>query len=116
MNRRLSIRLPEGLACGIEAMARRSGKTKSEIVRDALTRAGIRVPSSRELRREALRRATEFPGRQSEVVDDAVALIRESREELERRSEAFAGARPQREGRREPSTGRTTPGFQHPLC
>lgn len=113
MNRRLSVRLSEGLARRIEALAQRSGKTKSEIVRDALTKAGIRVPSSPETRREALRRATQVSEQQGEVVD-AVALIRESREELDRRSEAMApaGKHPQCRGRREPEVGRTTPGFQ----
>jgi predicted DNA-binding protein len=111
MNRRLSIRLPEGLAWGIEALAQRSGRTKSEIVRDALTKAGIRVPASRELRRETLRRLTQFREQQDEAVD-AVALIRESREELDRRSEAIGPARKRCQGRREPPTGRTTPGFQ----
>ncbi len=113
MNRRLSVRLPLGLAWGIEAIAQRSGKSKSEIVRDALTEAGIRIPPSRELRRETLRRVTQFHERQDDVVD-AVALIRESREELDRRSEAIAPARkrPRCSGRREPPDGRTTPGFQ----
>jgi predicted DNA-binding protein len=114
MNRRLSVRLSEGLARGIEALAQRSGKTKSEIVRDALTTTGIRVPPSRELRREGLRRATQFREQQGEVVD-AVALIRESREELDRRSKAMAPAEkhPRCRGRREPQQAvRTTPGFQ----
>lgn len=113
MNRRLSVRLPLGLAWRIEALAQGSGKTKSEIVRDALTKAGIRVLPSRELQREALRRITQFRERQGEAVD-AVALIRESREELDRRSEAMAPARksPRCNGRREPADGRTTPGFQ----
>jgi predicted DNA-binding protein len=113
MNRRLSIRIPEGLAWGIEASARRTGRTKSEIVRDALTKAGIRVPASRELRHETLRRLSEFREQQDEEID-VVALIRESREELDRRGEAMAPAKehPRCGGRREPRVGRTTPGFQ----
>jgi hypothetical protein len=82
MNRRLSVRLPEGLAWGIEALAERSGKSKSEIVRDALNRADVRVPSSAEIQLEALRRAAAVRAGQTEVVD-AAALIREVRDEME---------------------------------
>jgi len=82
MNRRLSVRLPEGLAWGIELLAKRSGNTKSEIARDALNRAGIQIPSSPECQLEAVRRATAGRAGQTEVVD-AAALIREVRDEME---------------------------------
>jgi hypothetical protein len=85
MNRRLSIRLPEGLAEGLDAEARREGKTKSEIVRDALTTVGICVPVSTEHFTETLRRAAALRARQSKLVDTA-ALVREGREELFERS------------------------------
>lgn len=113
MNRRLSIRLPDGLAWGIEVLARRSGRTKSEIVRDALTRAGVRVPSSAESRGEVLRRAAAFRAQQNERAGTA-APIRESRNDLEHRSQLDAPARRHFacEGARPGPGGRVTPGFQ----
>jgi hypothetical protein len=84
MNRRLSVRLPEGLAWGIETEALRSGRTKSEIVRHALGAAGVAVPSSPECQREVLRHAAEARAQQREAID-AAALIREVRDEMEGR-------------------------------
>ena len=113
MNRRLSVRLPEGLAWGIVAQAWRTGQTKSEIVREALMRAGVGVPSSAEIRREALRRTAEVRAQQTETVD-AAALIRESRDELDRRSQPDLPIRKRlacKDGRAAPGS-RVTAGFQ----
>jgi metal-responsive CopG/Arc/MetJ family transcriptional regulator len=38
MSRLLSVSIPDGLAADAEALARASGKTKSEVVREALRR------------------------------------------------------------------------------
>ncbi len=115
MNRRLSVRLPEGLAWGIQAQAWRTGRTKAEIVREALTRVGVGVPSSTEIRREALRRFAEFRAQQTETVD-AVALIRESREELDSRCQPDPPLRRRLacKGGRPASGSRVTAGFQQP--
>jgi predicted transcriptional regulator len=78
MNRRLSVRLPDELADGIEIRARRLEKTKSEVVRDALTDIGLAALSTRPPMADVLKRAAAFRARQTEVVD-AVQLIREVR-------------------------------------
>lgn len=105
---RVSVRLPEALAWGLEALSRRSGKTKSEIVREALAKSGVGIPTSPEARAEVRRRAAEFRARQAKVVD-ATALIREAREDLSRRNQHRTG-RSRCAGRRR--VQRTTPGFQ----
>ena len=46
MSSRLSVTLSDELAEGIAARARRSGKTKSEVVREALRIAGLQQPSA----------------------------------------------------------------------
>jgi Arc/MetJ-type ribon-helix-helix transcriptional regulator len=78
MDRRLSVRLPDELARGIEARARRAGKTKSEVVRDALTAVGIAVRADRPSHAQLTKRAAAFRARQPEVAD-AAALVREIR-------------------------------------
>ena len=78
MNRRLSVWLPDELARGIDARAQRSGKTKSEVVRDALTAAGVAVKADRLSHAELIKRAAAFRARQTETVD-AAALVREIR-------------------------------------
>ncbi len=106
MNRRFSVRLSDELAQGIDALARRSGKTKSEVVRDALTSAGLGDSQSTPSLAAALRRAAALRARQTKVFD-VVALVREGREGLDRR-----GSRPRKDpacrGRREPPGGRVT--------
>jgi Arc/MetJ-type ribon-helix-helix transcriptional regulator len=82
MRRRLSVRLPDELAEGIEARIRRTGQTKSEVVRESLKLAGVRV-----IRRdpakmaELLRRAAALRATQSEPAD-VVALLHETRGDL----------------------------------
>jgi predicted transcriptional regulator len=78
MNRRLSVRLSDELADGIEIRARRLEKTKSEVVRDALTDIGLAALSTRPPMADVLKRAAALRARQTEVVD-AVQLIREVR-------------------------------------
>ena len=79
MRHRLSVRLPDELAEGIEAQVRRTGKTKSEVVRESLKLAGVRV-----IRRdpakmaELLQRAAALRASQSEPTD-VVALLHEAR-------------------------------------
>lgn len=79
MNRRLSVRLSDELADGIEIRARRLEKTKSEVVRDALTNVGLAALSTRPPMADVLRRAAALRARQTETVD-AVRLIREVRD------------------------------------
>jgi len=78
MSRRLTVRLSDELADGIEIRARRLEKTKSEVVRDALTDIGLAALSTRPPMADVLKRAAAFRARQTEVVD-AVQLIREVR-------------------------------------
>lgn len=114
MNRRLSVRLPDGLAIGLDLKAQREGKTKSEIVRETLTALGIRAPVSREHFRETLRRAAELRAKQTKKVD-AAALVREGREELSergRRFEIVQKGRPRCKGHRGAPLSRVTRGFQ----
>jgi Arc/MetJ-type ribon-helix-helix transcriptional regulator len=79
MRYRLSVRLPDELAEGIEARVRRTGQTKSEVVREALKLTGVRV-----IRRdpakmaELLQRAAALRATQSEPTD-VVALLHEIR-------------------------------------
>jgi Arc/MetJ-type ribon-helix-helix transcriptional regulator len=81
MRHRLTVRLPDELAEGIEAKIRRTGQTKSEVVREALKLAGVRV-----IRRDPakmaklMQRAAALRATQTEVVD-AAALVREVRGE-----------------------------------
>jgi Arc/MetJ-type ribon-helix-helix transcriptional regulator len=79
MGHRLSVRLPDELAEGINARARRLGKTKSEIVRDALKIAGLRA-ARREpaVVADLLEQAAALRARQSEPTD-VVALLHEVR-------------------------------------
>jgi predicted transcriptional regulator len=79
MNRRLTVRLSDELADGIEIRARRMEKTKSDIVRKALTDVGLAKLSTRPPMTEVLKRAAAFRERQTETVD-AVKLIREIRD------------------------------------
>lgn len=79
----LSVRLPDDLAEGLEARVRHSGKTKSEIVRDALRMAGLqrtrRNPAAFAdlMDRAAALRASQPPPSGGE---DAVTLLRRIRE------------------------------------
>jgi Arc/MetJ-type ribon-helix-helix transcriptional regulator len=79
MRHRLSVRLPDELAEGIEVRVRRTGQTKSEVVRESLKLAGVRV-----IRRdpakmaELLQRAAALRASQSEPTD-VVAILREVR-------------------------------------
>lgn len=113
MNRRLSVRLPEGLAAGLDLEARREGKTKSEIVRDTLTAIGIRLPVSREHFRETLQRAAALRAKQTKRVDVA-ALVREGREDMEQRDRHLdtPKGRPRCKGHRGAPISRVTHGFQ----
>jgi Arc/MetJ-type ribon-helix-helix transcriptional regulator len=75
MRHRLSVRLPDELAEGIEAKVRRTGKTKSEVVREALKLAGVRVVRRDPVKMaELLRRADALRAGQSEPTD-VVALL-----------------------------------------
>ncbi len=79
MRHRLSVRLPDELAEGIEARVRRTGQTKSEVVRESLKLAGVRVVRRDSAKMaELLRRAAALRATQTEVVD-AAALVREAR-------------------------------------
>ncbi len=79
MRHRLSVRLPDELAEGIDARARRSGKTKSQVVREALRAAGVRaVRLDPGVVAELLKEAAELRARQSEPTD-VVALLHEAR-------------------------------------
>jgi Arc/MetJ-type ribon-helix-helix transcriptional regulator len=115
VNRRLSVRLPDDLAEGIEARVRLTGQTKSEVVRESLKLAGVRVfrrdPAKMA---ELLQRAAALRARQTKVFD-VVALVREGREPMERpESRPGKSLRGDRTclGRREPPNGRVTPGYQ----
>lgn len=79
MNHRLSVRLPDELAEGIDARARHSGKTKSAVVRDTLTNAGLAVKRDVQPFPELLKRAAALRARQPEMTD-VVALLREVRD------------------------------------
>lgn len=79
MRHRLSVRLPDELAEGIEARVRRTGQTRSEVVRESLKLAGVRVVRRDPAKMaELLRRAAALRATQSEPTD-AVALLREIR-------------------------------------
>jgi len=79
MRHRLSVRLPDELAEGIEAKVRRTGKTKSEVVREALKLAGVRVVRRDPAKMaELMRRADALRASQSEQTD-VVALLDEVR-------------------------------------
>lgn len=75
-------------------------------------------PRLSEIRAEVRRRAAAFRAQQKEVVDTA-ALIREAREELDRRGEPVRARQSLSAcgGRRALASGRTTAGFQeNPLA
>ncbi len=79
MRHRLSVRLPDELAEGIEARVRRTGQTKSEVVRESLKLAGVRVVRRDPAKMaELLQRAAALRARQSEPTD-VVALLHEAR-------------------------------------
>jgi Arc/MetJ-type ribon-helix-helix transcriptional regulator len=79
MRYRLSVRLPDELAEGIEAKVRRTGKTKSEVVREALKLAGVRVVRRDPAKMaELMSRAAALRASQSEPTD-VVALLDEVR-------------------------------------
>jgi Arc/MetJ-type ribon-helix-helix transcriptional regulator len=79
MRHRLSVRLPDELAEGIEVQAKRTGKTKSEIVRESLKLAGVRVIRHDPAKTaELLQRAAVLRATQSEPTD-VVALLHEVR-------------------------------------
>jgi Arc/MetJ-type ribon-helix-helix transcriptional regulator len=81
MRHRLSVRLPDELAEGIEAKVRRTGQTKSEVVREALKLAGVRVVRRDPAKfAELMQRAAELRATQTEPTD-VVALIRKVRGE-----------------------------------
>lgn len=114
VNRRFSVRLSDELAQGIDALSQSSGKTKSEVVRDALTSVGLGNSQSTTSLAEALRRAATLRARQTKVFD-VVALVREGREGLDQRGSRLRKPPlkdPACTGRREPPGGRVTPGFQ----
>lgn len=75
---RLSVRLPDELARGIDSRARQLGETKSEVVRSALRSAGLCARPDTPDMADLLQRAAAFRARQPEVID-AAALIREVR-------------------------------------
>lgn len=77
MSYRLSVRLSDELARGVDSRARQWGATKSKVVREALKSAGLWVQAEPDPA-DLLDRAAAFRARQPEVVD-AVALIREVR-------------------------------------
>lgn len=79
MRHRLSVRLPDELAEGIDARVRRSGKTKSQVVREALKIAGLRAvrPDPAKIA-DLLDQAAALRARQSEPTD-VVALLHEAR-------------------------------------
>lgn len=81
MRHRLSVRLPDELAEGIEARIRRTGQTKSEVVRESLKLAGVRVVKRDPAKMaELLQQAAALRATQSEPTD-VVALLREVRGE-----------------------------------
>jgi metal-responsive CopG/Arc/MetJ family transcriptional regulator len=86
MSSRLSVTLPDEVMEKIEALARASGKSKSEVVRDLLASVGLRARKDPKERREVRERAAAFRARQKEPVD-VVALIHEQREERDRQIE-----------------------------
>jgi len=79
MSSRLSVTLSDDLAEGIDARARRSGKTKSEVVREALRIAGLRAAKRDPAAvADLLEQAAALRARQSEPTD-VVALLHEVR-------------------------------------
>ena len=79
MRHRLSVRLPDELAEGLEARVRRTDQTRSEIVRESLTLAGVRVIRHDPAKMaELLQRAAALRATQSEPTD-VVALLHEAR-------------------------------------
>lgn len=75
MSRRLSVRVPNELAEKIDARARRLGKTRSDLIRDALESIGPNPTPLPQL----LERAAALRARQPKPTDVA-ALIREIRD------------------------------------
>jgi metal-responsive CopG/Arc/MetJ family transcriptional regulator len=77
MSRLLSVSIPDELAAEAEALARATGKTKSEVVRDALRRH-IQHERFAELQRYG-RERTEALGVGPEEVEDLVDELRAKR-------------------------------------
>lgn len=81
MNRRLSVRLPEELAEGIDARAERFGQTKSEVVRNALKAAGVRGGRRDPVAfADLLERAARLRASQPKPSEDAVTMLRRIRD------------------------------------
>lgn len=81
MSRRLCVRVSDELAERIDTRARRLGRTRSDVVRDALGR-GVPVAKPTPPRfNELMRRAAALRARQPER-SDAAALIREARDRM----------------------------------
>jgi len=79
MRHRLSVRLSDELAEGIEARVMRTGQSKSDVVRESLKLAGVRVVRRDPARMtELLERAAALQSTQPNPTD-AVALLREVR-------------------------------------
>ena len=115
MGRRLSVRLPDELAEGIEVRVGQTGQTMSDVVRESLKLAGVRVVRQDAAKMaDLLRRAAALRASQTKVFN-VVALVREGREAMEP-PESRPGKSLRRDracrGRREPPNGRVTPGFQ----
>lgn len=90
MSRRLSVTLPDEVIEMIEARARASGKSKSEVVRDLLASKGLMTREERiERHAKAMKLAAEARAGQTEE-SDAAALIRESRDEMESGTDRLA--------------------------
>ncbi len=79
MSRLLSVRVPDELAEKIDTEARHLGKTRSDIVRDALTSAGPGTRPKPVLFSELLRRAAALRALQPEPTNVAT-LIRDIRD------------------------------------
>lgn len=83
MRHRLSVRLSDELARGIEARVRSTGRTKSDVIREGLAAAGLRMPrrdpaAFADLMEEAAAlRATQPPPGQGEDVVTLLSRIRE---------------------------------------
>jgi Arc/MetJ-type ribon-helix-helix transcriptional regulator len=81
MNHRLSVRLPDELAEGIEAKVRQTGMTKSEVVREALKLAGVRVVRHDPAKfAELLERAARLRASQPPPKEDVVTMLRRIRD------------------------------------
>jgi Arc/MetJ-type ribon-helix-helix transcriptional regulator len=79
MSRQLSVRVPDELAEKIDTEARHLGKTRSDIVRDALASVALTVEPDPISFSELLKRAATLRALQPEPTDVA-ALIRDIRD------------------------------------